>query len=128
MNTVLAVGVESAVLAVLVAGFQLVMLAFRNPFRPAWLGRFGLDIFAALAFAVTAAVGIGFLISGLMGAGASFLSTVGMTAALIAGLTALSAWLLQTKKRLSLADSGMSPFGPVTPVHPEAPPPAAPAA
>lgn len=128
MTTILAVGVEIAVLAAIIAGFQLAMLAFRNPFRPAWLGRYGLDNFAALVFAATTALGIGFLISGLMGAVANFPSTVGMTALLIAGLTFVSAWALQTRKRLSLADSGMSPFRRLPPKLPGAEPPVAPAA
>ncbi len=128
MTSILALGAETIAVAVLVIVFQLVVLAFRNPFRPKWLGRYGLETLTAIAFASALPVALGLHLAEMMAAGASFATAAILTIALIAGLGAASAWVLQTPRRLRLADSGQSPFRRLSPKLPGGEPPAAPAA
>lgn len=128
MSTILAIGTETAVAAAIIIAFQLAILTFRNPFRPKWLGRYGIETFTAVAFAAATPVAVGFLISGLMAAGTSLPAAAALAAALLAGIGFVSMWLLQMPKRLRLAESGQSPFGGLSPKLPGETPPTAPAA
>jgi len=128
MTTILAIGAETLAVAAIIIGFQLAILAFRNPFRPIWLGRFGLETITATAFAAALPVGLGFQMSGLMTAGANFPTAAALAAVLFAGMGLVSMWVLKTRKRLRLADAGQSPFTRLTPKLPGGEPPAAPAA
>lgn len=128
MTTILAIGAETLAVAAIIIAFQLAILAFRNPFRPRWLGRFGLETITATAFAAALPVGLGFQMSGIMAAGASFPTAAALAAVLFVGMGLVSMWFLQMRRRLRLADAGQSPFAQLTPRLPGGEPPAAPAA
>lgn len=128
MTTILAIGAETMMVAAIVIGFQLAVMAFRNPFRPRWLGRFGLETFTATGFAAATPVALGMQISEIMAAGATFPTAAALAITLIVGTGVVSMWVLQTPRRLRLADSGQSPFVRLSPKLPGGEPPAAPAA
>jgi len=128
MTTILAIGAETLAVAAIIIGFQLAVLAFRNPFRPRLLGRFGLETITATAFAAALPVGLGVQISEIMAAGATFPTAAALAIALLVGMGVVSMWVLQTPRRLRLADAGQSPFGGLLPKLPGDAPPTAPAA
>lgn len=101
---------ETITLVAVVAGIIFCVLAFRNPFRSAWMKRGGIDNLAATGIATALAFAVGFQISGLVAAGLPAVYAMGFTVALILVTAFLVIRLFGVGERLRRADAGESPF------------------
>ena len=89
---------------------QLIVLAFRNPFRSRWLRRDWAAIAAALAIAALVSVMIGVAIAGGMAAGLGLGGAALLTAATGIGAGYAFRRAFDIGERLRRADQGQSPF------------------
>jgi hypothetical protein len=101
---------ETITLVAVVTAIVFCVLGFRNPFRPAWMKRAGIDNLAAMGIAAALAFVIGFEISGLAAAGLPAAYAMAFTIALVIGTAFAVIRLLGVGERLRRADAGESPF------------------
>lgn len=104
---------EAALLMAIVGVIQLVVLVFRNPFRPRWLTRDWAASSAGVAIATAVGFGLGAMITGGHAAGFSAGAAIGLTLAIGFG-TGYAIWRgFGIRERLRRADAGQAPFYPV---------------
>jgi len=110
MEALVSLAAANVILLAVLCSIQLVILAFRNPFRPSWFKRHGLDNVVAVAIAAGMSFAIAFEITSLIASGLPAIIAIA-AAPLIALVMAYASWrLLDGSERLKRADAGQSPF------------------
>jgi len=102
--------IATTLLVVLVGMIPLTVLAFRNPFRPSWMNRAGVDDYAPVVLTSAVMQAIGIEIVALMAAGFSPLVALIGTPVLTV-IFGFAIWhLFDCRERLRRTDIGQSPF------------------
>jgi hypothetical protein len=110
MHTVFQLLPELILVAAVSGALQMLVLAFRNPFRPRWLSREWAAITAALAVVVLVSTTIGAMISGAMAAGLALGGAMLLTLVTFIGTGYALGRAFDFRERLRQADAGQSPF------------------
>ena len=110
MNAYFTVAAESISVIGAVCFVQIVMLAFRNPFRPALLHKEAIAVIVSIALVVILGMAVASEVHGLTRVGFDPFLAMAVAVALGVG-TAWANWrLFSLGVRLRQADSGQSPF------------------
>jgi hypothetical protein len=114
MQSILSLTVEFALVAITVSAIQFLVLLFRNPRRPQWLRGSIIESAAVICIVMGITVAVAILASGLIGAGLNvFVSLV--VSAIVPLAVAFGNWrLFQVGERLRHAETGASPFAPLS--------------
>lgn len=100
----------TVLLVALVGAIQFIVLAFRDPFRPAWLKRGGVENVTAVTVTTSISFAVGFEIVALLGAGVTAFAAIAI-APLIAIVSAVVLWkAFHCGERLERTDAGLSPW------------------
>lgn len=112
MRSVIQILPEVAVVVLIVGAILFTGLAFRNPFRSAWLRRDMMSVAAALAISGAVCFGTGYMVSGAIAAGFDVGTALALTLAvfIVAGYAIVR--FFDIGERLRRADAGQSPFYP----------------
>lgn len=112
MRSLIQILPEVVVLVAIIGAILLIVLAFRNPFRPKWLRRDSMSVAAALLFSAAVCFGLGNMISGSVNAGIDVATAIALTVAVFIGAAYGLARTIDMGERLRRSDAGESPFYP----------------
>ena len=106
----LSVLLSAALVVASISLFEFAVLAFRNPYRPAWLKTSSAEIWATIGLVGLFALAVCYQIQSLIAAGVpTSFAIVGVPMFVIGVAVTIWRWF-RCGDRLSRADSGQSPF------------------
>lgn len=110
MSTLFALLVCTAILIAVIIAVPLTVLAYRNPFRPAWLRTSVADIAGAIGLTLGLSFAVAVEIASLAAMGINAFVALGLIVVVGVGLGIFIWRLLRCSERLREADAGRSPF------------------
>src|SRR5690606_12681976 len=105
--------VELAFVAIVVSAIQLLVLIFRNPYRPHWLRYGGTEAVAVLLIVAGITLSVATLVTGLVGAIGNVFASLIIAAFIPIAVAMVNQRVFRIGERLRLSDAGASPFGPL---------------
>jgi hypothetical protein len=110
MNSLSTLVASTAVLIAVFGAIQFVVLAFRNPFRPAWLKRKSMDNLAGLGITTASTIAFGYEIVALVAIGLHPIVALAVVSVFVL-VVMVAIWrVFGCGERLRRADAGLSPF------------------